>query len=70
MAEKVSAVVKESLLGSEVAPVDVQITAQSKETFEKVARKDEETGELYMGEEEFVNAVAPVGEDYVSDFLA
>ena len=30
--------------------------------------KDEETGELYMGEEEFVNAVAPPAEDYVSTF--
>jgi hypothetical protein len=45
---------------------DVQLSAQSKATFEKNARRDEETGELFMGEEEFVDAVAPKGEDYVS----
>ena len=66
MSEKVTAAVKESLLGSELTTNDVQITAQSKETFEKVAKKDAETGELYMGEQEFVDVVAPIGEDYVS----
>ena len=56
--------VKESLLGSEVAG-DIQLSAQSKATFEKNAQKDAETGELFMGEEEFVNAIAPRDEDYV-----
>ncbi|KAM3066676.1 mitochondrial aspartate-glutamate transporter agc1 [Clarireedia jacksonii] len=56
-------VVKETLLGSEVAG-DVQLSAQSKATFEKNALKDAETGELFMGEEEFVNAIAPRDEDY------
>ncbi|PQE28342.1 mitochondrial carrier protein [Rutstroemia sp. NJR-2017a BBW] len=55
--------VKESLLGSEVAG-DIQLSAQSKATFEKNAQKDAETGELFMGEEEFVNAIAPRDEDY------
>lgn len=58
-------VVKESLLGVE-EPADLQLSAQTKATFDKNARKDEETGELYMGEPEFVNAVAPETEDYVS----
>lgn len=62
---KAKEVVKESLLGTEVVD-EVQMSAQSKATFEKNARRDEESGELFMGEEEFVNAVAPVGEDYVS----
>lgn len=62
---KVKEVVKEKLLGSEL-PQDVQLSAQSKATFEKNARKDAETGEHVMGEEEFINAVAPEGEDYVS----
>lgn len=62
---KVKEVVKEKLLGSEI-PQDVQLSAQSKATFEKNARKDAETGEYVMGEEEFINAVAPEGEDYVS----
>ena len=61
----VKEVVKEKLLGTEVAQ-DVKLSAQSRATFEKNARKDPETGELFMGEEEFVNAIAPPGEDYVS----
>lgn len=62
---KVKEVVKESLLGSEQVEGE-QLSAQSKATFEKNARRDEATGELYMGEQEFVNAVAPEDEDYVS----
>ena len=62
---KAKEVVKESLLGTEIVE-EVQMSAQSKATFEKNARRDEESGELFMGEEEFVNAVAPVEEDYVS----
>jgi len=57
--------VKESLLGAETAG-DEQLSAQSRATFEKNARRDEESGEMFMGEEEFINAVAPQGEDYVS----
>ncbi|TEY54941.1 hypothetical protein BOTCAL_0235g00130 [Botryotinia calthae] len=56
-------VVKESLLGSKVAE-DVQLSAQSKATFEKNSRKDESGAEEYMTEEDFVNAIAPQGEDY------
>lgn len=66
---KVKEVVKESLLGKEQVE-DVQITALSKATFEKNAQKDPETGELYMTEKEFINAVAPLGEDYVRLFLS
>jgi len=65
---KVKEVVKESLLGLEL-PTDVQLSAQSKATFDKNARKDEKTGELFMGEGEFINAIAPEGEDYVSCIL-
>ncbi|EHK99443.1 putative Calcium-binding mitochondrial carrier protein Aralar2 [Glarea lozoyensis 74030] len=60
---KVKEVVKESLLGSEV-PEDAMMSARSKATFIDNAKKDPETGELFMGEEEFINAVAPEGEDY------
>ncbi|KAF7872025.1 uncharacterized protein EAF02_009130 [Botrytis sinoallii] len=56
-------VVKESLLGSTVAE-DIQLSAQSKATFEKNSRKDESGAEDYMTEEDFVNAIAPEGEDY------
>jgi solute carrier family 25 aspartate/glutamate transporter 12/13 len=62
---KAKEVVKETLLGSEQV-AEVQLSAQSKAAFDKNARKDAETGELFMGEEEFINAVAPESEDYVS----
>ena len=62
---KVKEVVKEKLLGTEIAQ-DVQLSAQSKATFEKYAQKDEDAGESFLGEEDFINAVAPDGEDYVS----
>lgn len=67
MAEKVKVTeaLKESLLGTE-SPPGVQLSAQSRAVFEQNARKDEESEELIMGEEEFINAVAPLGEDYVS----
>ncbi|KAF4626855.1 hypothetical protein G7Y89_g11300 [Cudoniella acicularis] len=60
---KVKEVVKESLLGSEQVD-EVQLSAQSKAAFDKNAKKDSESGELFMSEEEFINAVAPEGEDY------
>ena len=62
---KVKEAVKETLLGSEM-PADVMISARSKATFLENAKKDPGSEELYMGEEEFINAVAPEGEDYVS----
>lgn len=55
--------VKESLVGVEIDPL---VSDQTRNEFMKHALKDEETGEYYMGEKEFVNAVAPEGEDYVS----
>lgn len=56
--------VKESLLGTDEPAA--QLSAQTKLRFTNNAVKDPETGELYMGPEEFINAVAPSGEDYVS----
>jgi solute carrier family 25 aspartate/glutamate transporter 12/13 len=64
---KAKEVVKEKLLGTDLTE-PVQLSAQSKATFEKNARKDAESGELFMGEEEFINAIAPEGEDYVSQY--
>jgi len=61
---KAKEVVKETLLGSELVE-DVQLSALSKATFDKNARKEPESDEPYMGEEEFINAIAPKGEDYV-----
>ena len=58
----VKTAVKESLLGATLEP---EISSQSKATFDRNSRQDEETGEQYMSEEDFVNAVAPASEDYV-----
>ncbi len=62
---KVTAVteaVKESLIGSEE---QVHLSSQTKARFFSNAVKDAETGELYMGPDEFINTIAPVDEDYV-----
>lgn len=62
--EKVKDGVKESLVG--VEEDGAQLSQQTRSEFSAFAIKDPETGEYYMGETEFVNAVAPEGEDYVS----
>lgn len=54
--------IKESLLGITVEP---ELSTQTKATFDRNARQDEATGEKYMTEEDFVNAIAPDSEDYV-----
>jgi len=54
--------VKGSLLGISLPD---QLSPSSRTTFLKHARRDDETDELYMGEEEFVNAIAPPDQDYV-----
>jgi hypothetical protein len=54
--------VKESLLGSSEEP---KLSHQVKHHFFHHARKDESTGEFYMTEDEFINAIAPKHEDYV-----
>jgi solute carrier family 25 aspartate/glutamate transporter 12/13 len=63
---KVTAVkeaVKETLVGSTEPP---QLSAQTKARFNRHALKDPETGELYLGAEQFIDAIAPPHEDYVS----
>lgn len=54
--------VKESLLGTTL-PAD--LTQESRTTFLKHAKQDQD-GEYYMEEEDFVHAIAPPDEDYVS----
>ena len=54
---------KETLVGTVKEP---QLSQETRAAFDRNARRDEEVGELYMTEEEFVNAVAPANEDYVS----
>jgi solute carrier family 25 (mitochondrial aspartate/glutamate transporter), member 12/13 len=53
--------VKESLVGTTQEP---QLSQEVKANFMKHATLDEE-GELYMGQEEFIDAIAPANEDYV-----
>ncbi|KAI9675132.1 MAG: mitochondrial aspartate-glutamate transporter agc1 [Caeruleum heppii] len=53
--------VKESLLGTTREP---QLSATTKATFDKHARKDASTGDLYMLEDDFIDAIAPQNEDY------
>ena len=60
----VQAQVKESLLGATHEP---ELSTQTQQTFDRNAKKDETTGEYYMTEHEFVNAIAPDTEDYVRD---
>lgn len=56
--------VKETLVGpsDDVSPGSKQTVA----LFEEHALKDEASGEAYMSEKEFVNAIAPESGDYVS----
>ncbi len=55
--------VKDSLIGTKEP---VQLSVQTKARFNSFAIKDAETGDHYMGPDEFINAVAPPAEDYVS----
>jgi hypothetical protein len=61
---KVSAAVKASLVGTQEE--ELAMSQQIKANFIQYARKDESSGELYMTEDEFVNAIAPKNQDYVS----
>jgi hypothetical protein len=55
--------IKESLVGTTQEP---QLSQQIRQNFMRKAKTDRESGELYMGEDEFVDAIAPESEDYVS----
>lgn len=56
--------VKESLVGIEEEP---QLSAQIRQEFLSHAHTDEDTGEHYMSEAEFVDLIVPEGiEDFVS----
>lgn len=56
---------KEQLVGrSSETPLSAHVKAH----FMQHARVDSESGELYMTREDFINAIAPKNEDYVSYF--
>jgi hypothetical protein len=54
--------VKETLLGVED---EAQLPFQTRAEFMQHAKIDPESGDHYMTEEDFVNAIAPETEDYV-----
>jgi solute carrier family 25 aspartate/glutamate transporter 12/13 len=58
----VTAKITESLLGTEVSP---DLSLESKTRFLRHAKEDD-NGQWFMTEEDFINAVAPAEEDYVS----
>ncbi|KAH8700769.1 putative mitochondrial carrier protein [Talaromyces proteolyticus] len=58
---KVTEAVKATLVGKEE---ELQLSQQIKANFVQFAQKDETTGEQYMTEEDFVNAIAPRNQDY------
>jgi solute carrier family 25 aspartate/glutamate transporter 12/13 len=60
----ISEQVGEVLLGTTDEPQLSQLTRAS---FMKHAQKDDESGEFYLNEERFIDAVAPESEDYVSN---
>ncbi|KAK4452466.1 calcium-binding mitochondrial carrier protein [Podospora aff. communis PSN243] len=58
---QVKEAVKETLVGVEEP---VQLSTQTRARFNSHAVKNPETGELFLGPEQFINAVAPPEEDY------
>ncbi|KAK3327384.1 mitochondrial carrier domain-containing protein [Cercophora scortea] len=63
---KVTAVkeaVKETLVGHQEPSLEV-VSVQTKARFNTYATKDPETGEAYLGVDQFIDAVAPPDEDY------
>ena len=61
---------KKDALEPTASPGDVpQFSQQAREAFMRHARKDGQTGEYYLDGQGFVDAIAPVGEDYVSSSL-
>ena len=62
--EKVKEGVKESLVG--VEGEEQQFSAQTRAEFMQYAIQDPESSEWYLGRDEFVDAIAPPNEDYVS----
>lgn len=54
---------KETLVGTTREP---ELTQEIRATFDRHARQDGATGEFYMEQHEFVDAIAPTNEDYVS----
>jgi solute carrier family 25 (mitochondrial aspartate/glutamate transporter), member 12/13 len=61
--------VKDKLLGTTVETVEPPATKETRASFMKYAEHDDETGDWYLDETNFIDAVAPENEDYVSPLL-
>lgn len=59
----VTEAVKQSFVGTTAEP---ELSLEVRATFDRHSVQDDATGERYLTEKEFVNAIAPVNEDYVS----
>lgn len=59
----VTEAVKQTFVGTTIEP---ELSQEVRATFDRHSIQDDATGEKYMTEKEFVNAIAPVNEDYVS----
>lgn len=59
--------VGEVLLGTKEEP---QLSQLTRAAFLKFAKKDADTGDYYLDEESFIDAVAPESEDYVNASLS
>lgn len=59
--------VKEKLVGTEQ---ESQSSGHTGAEYYKHAIKDEESGEYYLTEQGFIDAIAPEGEDYVGTYLS
>ena len=55
--------VKKTLVGTTIEP---ELSQEVRATFDRHSIQDDATGERYMTEKEFVDAIAPVHENYVS----
>lgn len=61
--------VKEAVLGhDESSENHSSFSDQTHRLFEKYAHLDEETGEMVMSQNEFIDAITEGGEDFVSQF--
>lgn len=59
----VTEAVKQTFVGT---TIESELSQEVRATFDRHSIQDDATGERYMTEQEFVNAIAPVNEDYVS----
>lgn len=59
----VTETVKQTFVGTTIEP---ELSLEVRATFDRHSIQDDATGERYMTEQEFVDAIAPVNEDYVS----